>query len=105
MEYPTLIATLQSSWIALTDSGEHLEERVSMGLPVLLCSATTERTEVLAAGCALLAGTGADSIRAAFDALKLDRAAYAAMRRPADANPFGDGRAAGRICEAMLQIA
>jgi UDP-N-acetylglucosamine 2-epimerase (non-hydrolysing)/UDP-N-acetylglucosamine 2-epimerase (hydrolysing) len=105
MEYPTMVATLQSSWIALAGSDENLVEPVSLGLPVLLCSATTERPEVLAAGCALLGGTEVDSIRASFNALKLDRAAHAAMRRPADANPFGDGHAAGLICEAMLQIA
>jgi len=105
MEYPTLIATLRSSWIALTDSSANLEETVSMSVPLLVCGDPSEQPEVVAAGCALPAGTSADSIRAAFAALKLDRAAHAAMRRPADANPFGDGRAAGRICEALLQSA
>jgi UDP-N-acetylglucosamine 2-epimerase len=105
LDYPTLIATLRSSWIALTDSSDNLEETVSMGVPLLVCSDTSEAPEVLAAGCARLAGTSADSIRAAFAALKLDRAAHALMRRAGAENPFGDGQAAERICEALLQTA
>jgi len=76
-----------------------------MGVPILVCGAANPRPDIVAAGYARLAGSDADSIGKTFDALTLDRAAHAAMRCPIDANPFGDGRAAERICEALLQTA
>jgi UDP-N-acetylglucosamine 2-epimerase (non-hydrolysing) len=105
IEYPTLIATLQASWIVLTDSGGIQEEAVAMGVPTLVLRATTERPEILAAGYGRLVGTAVDSIATAFDALTLDRAAHAAMRCPLGASPFGDGGAGERISSALLQTA
>ena len=103
LEYPTLIATLRSSWIVLTDSGGIQEEAVSMGVPILVLRATTERPEIVANGYGRLVGTEVDAIATTFDALSLDRAARAAMCCRPGASPFGDGHAAERICEALLQ--
>ena len=60
---------------------------------------TTERPEVIEAGCAKLVGT--DEVRIVQEASVLlnDRAAYAAMSNRQ--NPFGDGRAAERIASIL----
>jgi len=50
-----------------------------------------------------LQATEVDAIATTFDALSLDRAARAAMCCRPGASPFGDGHAAERICEALLQ--
>ncbi|HTT10234.1 MAG TPA: UDP-N-acetylglucosamine 2-epimerase (non-hydrolyzing) [Burkholderiaceae bacterium] len=105
MEFPTLIATLKASWVALADSGTLQEEAVAMGVPILVCGAANPRPDIVAAGYARRAGDDVDSIGRTFDALTFDRVGHAAMRCRADANPFGDGRAAERICEALLQTA
>jgi UDP-N-acetylglucosamine 2-epimerase len=103
LEYPALVATLLASWIAMTDSDVIQEVAVSMGVPILVLRTTTSRPEIVDAGYARLVGTDGQTIAATFELLRVNRAAYAAMRcAPAD-NPFGDGRAAERIATALLQ--
>ena len=68
-----------------------------MGKPVLVMRETTERPEGVAAGTARLVGTDEDSIVTEIFTLLDDNAAYQAMARAH--NPFGDGKAAGRIVE------
>ena len=58
------------------------EEAVSLGVPVLVLSAATERQEILAAGYGRLVGIETGTIVAGFDALADDAKAYAAMRCP-----------------------
>ena len=103
IEYPTLIATLQASWIVLSDCGGFDEEALAMGVPTLACRAAAERPEILPANYTQPAGTSVDSICMAFDALTFDRAAYASKRWPAGVSPLGDGHAGERIVEALLQ--
>jgi len=59
----------------------------------------TERPEGIAAGVARLVGTDRDRIVAETDRLLDDEAAYRDM--VGTANPYGDGKAAGRIVEAI----
>jgi UDP-N-acetylglucosamine 2-epimerase len=61
----------------------------------------TERPEAIAAGTARLVGTNAERIESEVRRLLDDPQAYAAMAHAA--NPFGDGQAAERIVEALLQ--
>jgi UDP-N-acetylglucosamine 2-epimerase (non-hydrolysing) len=59
----------------------------------------TERPEALEAGTIKLVGTDRARIRAGLEELLLDRVRYEAMARAR--NPFGDGRAAERIADAI----
>jgi UDP-N-acetylglucosamine 2-epimerase (non-hydrolysing) len=83
------------SRLILTDSGGVQEEAPSLGKPVLVMRATTERPEGVAAGTALLTGPRADRIVEHASRLLDDRTAYEAMANAV--NPYGDGRAAERI--------
>ena len=59
---------------------------------------TTERPEGVDAGTVRLVGPVAENIIAGVTELLTDEAAYRAMAEAV--NPYGDGRAAGRIVEA-----
>jgi UDP-N-acetylglucosamine 2-epimerase len=61
---------------------------------------TTERPEAVSAGTVKLVGTDRKLIADGITALLEDRAAYEAMSFAH--NPYGDGRAAARIVEALL---
>lgn len=60
----------------------------------------TERPEAVEAGAARVVGTDPDRIAAAVTELLTDPVAYRRMSRAI--NPYGDGRAAERIAEALL---
>jgi UDP-N-acetylglucosamine 2-epimerase len=66
---------------------------------LLVLRDTTERPEVIEAGCAKLVGTDEVRIVQEVSMLLNDRAAYAAMSNRQ--NPFGDGRAAERIASIL----
>lgn len=103
MDYPTFVAAMQRSHLILTDSGGVQEEAPSLGKPVLVLRDVTERPEAVAAGVALIAGTGTSDIVRHVTRLLDDPAAYHAMARAV--NPFGDGRAAARIVRILLEQA
>ncbi len=87
------------SYLILTDSGGVQEEAPSLGKPVLVMRDTTERPEGIAAGTLKLVGTREDVIYENFTRLLTDEAAYTAMSRAS--NPYGDGRACGRIADVL----
>lgn len=93
--YPDTLALLRQAWLVLTDSGGIQEEAACLALPVLVLRETTERSELVDSGGALLVGTSAPAIAAAVHRLAADERSYDAMR--AGPNPFGDGYAAERI--------
>lgn len=89
----------KKSYFIMTDSGGVQEEAPSLGKPVLVLRDTTERPEGVAAGTLKLVGTEVDKVRAEMIRLLEDEKAYAEM---ADAkNPYGDGKAADRIMDAI----
>jgi UDP-N-acetylglucosamine 2-epimerase (non-hydrolysing) len=97
--YLPFVGLMEASWMILTDSGGIQEEAPTLGKPVLVMRDVTERPEAVAAGVARLVGCSTDAIVQAASELLDDPAAYARMSRTA--NPFGDGRAAQRIVDAM----
>lgn len=83
----------------LTDSGGVQEEAPSLGKPVLVMRDKTERPEAVEAGSSRLVGTDPERILAEARLLLEDEAEY--ERRSRIHNPYGDGRASGRIARAV----
>ena len=100
LEYGSFVALMRRADLVLTDSGGIQEEAPALGKPVLVLRDTTERPEAVRAGTVRLVGLDEEKIRAEVRRLLLDEAAYREMAQAV--NPYGDGRAAERIC-AFLQ--
>jgi UDP-N-acetylglucosamine 2-epimerase (non-hydrolysing) len=97
--YSRFVYLMGRSHILLTDSGGIQEEGPSLGKPVLVMRETSERPEAIAAGTARLVGTEAATIAREVARLLDDEGAWRAMCR--QSNPYGDGKASGRILEAL----
>lgn len=95
VEYADLIRIMNESSIVLTDSGGLQEEAPALGKPVVVLRDVTERPEIVEAGGAVLAGPHRGRIVAEVEKILNDDALARRMARVR--NPFGDGRAAGRI--------
>lgn len=85
--------------IILTDSGGVQEEAPSLGVPVLVLRDTTERPEGIEAGTLKLAGTEEKTIYTLAKELLIDEDVYKQMSQAS--NPYGDGLASKRICDAI----
>lgn len=99
MSYGPFARLLRRSTIVITDSGGVQEEAPSLGKPVLVTRDTTERSEAVAAGTAILVGTNPDRIYAEACRLLTRPQAYRAMANAV--NPYGDGHAAQRTIGAI----
>lgn len=99
--YDEFVWLMNRSTLIVTDSGGVQEEAPSLGKPVLVTREVTERPEAVEAGAARLVGTSVEAIVTAAEELLTDPAAYAACR--IDHNPYGDGHAAERIVELMIE--
>lgn len=88
--------------IMITDSGGIQEEAPALDVPVMVLRDVTERPEAVEAGCAVLAGTTYEGVRATFEALLDNPVLYAHMAASPD--PYGDGHAAKRICAALRSV-
>ncbi|MBD3732146.1 MAG: UDP-N-acetylglucosamine 2-epimerase (non-hydrolyzing) [Sphingopyxis sp.] len=98
-DYLPFVYLMDRSTIIITDSGGVQEEAPSLGKPVLVMRDTTERPEAVEAGTVRLVGTDVEAILSEASLLLDDAEAYAAMSRAH--NPYGDGKAAGRILQAL----
>lgn len=85
--------------LIMTDSGGLQEEAPALGKPVLVLRDTTERPEAVTAGTVELVGTDEDLIYNTALTLLTDEAAYSKMANAV--NPYGDGKACGRITAAI----
>jgi UDP-N-acetylglucosamine 2-epimerase len=101
VNYLQFVRLLKHAYLVVTDSGGIQEEAPGLGKPVLVTRDTTERPEALEAGTAVLVGRSKESLVAHANELLDDAAAYARMSTAR--NPFGDGHAALRIIQALLQ--
>jgi len=93
---------MNRSSLILTDSGGIQEEAPSLGKPVLVMRDVTERPEAVDAGTVRLVGTDAAKIVANVEQVMLDQGVYEQMSKAH--NPYGDGKAAGRILDAIKAI-
>ncbi len=101
-DYLPFVHLMRRADIILTDSGGVQEEAPSLGKPVLVMRDTTERPEAVDAGTVKLVGTDSDLIVRETMALLDDNTAYETMSRAH--NPYGDGRAAQRIHDAIVEF-
>jgi UDP-N-acetylglucosamine 2-epimerase (non-hydrolysing) len=101
-DYLPFVHLMRRAHIILTDSGGVQEEAPSLGKPVLVMRDTTERPEAVDAGTVKLVGTDSGLIIDEVGKLLDDPAAYDAMSHAH--NPYGDGQAAQRIRNAILEF-
>jgi UDP-N-acetylglucosamine 2-epimerase (non-hydrolysing) len=101
LDYFSLVQLMKRAMLILTDSGGIQEEAPSLGVPVLVMREKTERPEGIEAGVVRLVGTDRERIVQGAAHLLTDPAAHAAMAT--HANPYGDGHAAERIVQAVLE--
>ena len=99
LDYLDFVNLMRRATLVLTDSGGVQEEAPTLGKPVLVLRAVTERPEAYEMGLSKVIGTTRESIVTEVMRLLTDPAAYRAMT--SDVNPYGDGRAAERIAEAV----
>ena len=99
MSYRATVGAISRSTIVATDSGGLQEEAPCLGKPVLVLRRVTERPEGIEAGTLRLVGTDEATVRSAIAKLLDDENAYQLMARAS--NPYGDGKAAGRIAAAL----
>jgi UDP-N-acetylglucosamine 2-epimerase (non-hydrolysing) len=97
--YRAMVELLNRATLVLTDSGGLQEEAPSLGKPVLVLRDITERAEGIEAGACRLVGTDEDRIVAEAGELLSSPLEYALASRAV--NPYGDGRAAARIVDAL----
>jgi len=103
LDYQTFVLLLRDATLILTDSGGVQEEAPTFHTPVLVLRQVTERPEASRLGLSKLVGTDRGTIVAEASRLLTDETAREAMRR--GPNPYGDGRAADRIAEALGRFA
>lgn len=97
LEYLPFVYMMKRAHLIVTDSGGIQEEAPSLGKPVLVMRAVTERPEALEAGTIRLVGTDRDKIVGEASRFLDDDAYYAANSNIA--NPYGDGHACDRIID------
>ncbi len=99
LQYPDFVWLMNHAYLIITDSGGVQEEAPSLGKPVLVTRDTTERPEALDAGTVKLIGTSAQKLKQGVLTLLEDTEVYTKMSEAH--NPYGDGRASGRILETL----
>ncbi len=99
LPYLEFVALMDASYIILTDSGGVQEEAPSLGKPVLVMRDTTERSEAVEIGTVRPVGTAGDAIVGGVAALLENEGRRTVMANAV--NPYGDGRACGRIVVAL----
>jgi UDP-N-acetylglucosamine 2-epimerase (non-hydrolysing) len=101
LDYEPFTNLMGKCYLVLTDSGGIQEEAPALGKPVLVLRETTERPEAIQAGTVKLVGTNQKEIVREANLLLSDPSEYAKLANAV--NPYGDGKAAARILQAILQ--
>lgn len=100
LDYKPFANLMHRAHLILTDSGGVQEEAPALGKPVLVLRDTTERPEAVDAGTVKLIGTDRERVYEEAKKLLTDKAEYSRMAE--SVNPYGDGKAAARIIQAIL---
>ncbi len=100
LNYLDFCALLERCTFVVTDSGGIQEEAPSLGKPVLVLRQVTERPEAVAASAAKVIGTDEKKVFKEISKLLTDDSLYTKMANAI--NPYGDGKAAKRIADAIL---
>ena len=100
LDYRPMVHLMKHAKLLITDSGGLQEEAPSLGIPVLVLRETTERPEGIEAGTLKLVGTETSQIVREAERLLDDPAAHAKMAKAV--NPYGDGHAAERIIQTLV---
>lgn len=93
---------LSRSTLVLTDSGGLQEEAPAFGIPVLVLRETTERSEGLTAGGAILCGTDEERIVSITSRFLNDPVYYASFAKKRSL--YGDGNASRRIADTVCRF-
>lgn len=101
-DYEDFARLMADARLIISDSGGVQEEAPALGTPVLVAREETERGEGVAAGTLTLVGTSVDRI--VEEAARLLDDDEELQRRAALPNPYGDGKAAERITQALDHI-
>jgi len=101
LDYLSFIYLMNISTLILTDSGGVQEEAPSLGKPVLVMRDVTERPEAVEAGTVKLVGTDINKILNSVSDLLNNKNEYKKMSL--SHNPYGDGKACGRIIEVIAK--
>lgn len=99
MDYMPFVNLMGRCHLVLSDSGGIQEEAPSLGKPVLVLRDTTERPEAVEAGTVRLVGARREDVESEARRLLDDRGLYEDMSSAV--NPYGDGKASGRIVQAI----
>jgi UDP-N-acetylglucosamine 2-epimerase (non-hydrolysing) len=102
LDYLPMVHLMKHSSLVLTDSGGLQEEAPALGIPVLVMRAVTERPEGVSAGTVRLVGTDTREIVKQSCTLLDNPHEYASMAHAI--NPYGDGKAAERITNAIINF-
>jgi len=100
--YAQFAWVLSRAHAVLTDSGGVQEEAPSLGVPVLLARATTERPEAVEAGAVRMVGADRTAVAEWLARLLDDPDEHARMARVV--SPYGDGKAAARSVQALRHM-
>lgn len=100
LEYEPFTNLMAKCHLVVTDSGGLQEEAPTLGKPVLVVREETERPEGVEAGTAKLVGTDYENLYNNLDLLLKDKNEYDKMAKAV--NPYGDGRAAERIIDVLV---
>lgn len=101
LDYLPFVYLMKEAHFIITDSGGIQEEAPSLGKPVLVMRDVTERPEAVDAKTVKL--VGANEQRIVQEAIRLldDQKTYDAMSHAH--NPYGDGKASGKIVTELLR--
>jgi UDP-N-acetylglucosamine 2-epimerase (non-hydrolysing) len=102
LDYLPWVHLIKRASLLLTDSGGLQEEAPGFGIPVLVMREVTERPEGIDAGTVRLVGSNPERIYNETCRLLDDPSEYARMAKAS--NPYGDGHAAEKIVNAILEF-
>jgi len=101
LDYQDFVWLMTRAKLILTDSGGIQEEAPTLKVPVLLMREATERPEALKGGLEII-GMNEENIVRRVQELISDEQLYHKMIPVS--NPYGDGKAAGRILDFVLRL-